>query len=153
MGLGVVPSHILVHVAVPVGYETPDDGDDQWAEGEPNEGPVALDGKAFACVIFLPSPGGDQQNPYRPRAVRTPTMLCNPTRSVRLSPSPPFPGLLDDLSPIVLDNQSELLITAPELAPWTGAVTARWQVDGVPQPFGRPGTVLGILTAIRQVVD
>lgn len=60
---------------------------------------------------------------------------------------------------IALGPDSELLIFAPELAGHfaqaadEAAGTGRWQVDGRPQPFGPPGSVIGVQAALKQVSD
>lgn len=134
---GVLPARILVHTATPVQFvEATVEG---WAEGEPGEGVEASLGVPFQCVLFLPGPGGEQSETYRPRVVRTPTLLYNPSR--------------DDDSPIVIRNEDELLISAPELAAWTGADEVRWQAVGDAQPFGPPGSVYGIQATVRQIRD
>lgn len=134
-----LPAHILVHLGTPVSYE--EDAGAPWIEGEPGTAGVrAVDGVAFPCVLFLPGPGGSADTPYRPRVVRQPTLLLNPIYD-------------DGITPVVLTSEMELLVAAPELAPWTGASTARWLVAGDAQPFGPPGTVLGIQAILRQVKD
>lgn len=150
---GVIPAHILVHVAVPLVYGEDEEGTVDWAEGEPGGGPEPSPGDAFVCVVFLPGPGGSVPNEYRPKTIRTPTLLCNPSRNARRPAAPPFPEVADDQTAIILGQDDELLITAPELAPWTGGETVRWQVSGGVQAFGRPGTVMGLLASISQVKD
>jgi hypothetical protein len=145
---GVLPSHVLVHVATPLRYSEDEPG---FIEGEPGYGPEPEQGKPFVCVLFMPSAGGEVTNEYRPRAVRTPQMLYNPSRTQQGRPG--GPSVPRDGSPVVVGNEDELLIYAPELAPWTGAPTTRWQADGEPQPFGKPGTVMGILAIVRQITD
>lgn len=136
---GVLPAHILVHVGTPVSYVEGVEGD-EWIEGEPGEaGPVPVEGVSFPCVLFLPGPGGDEQNTFKPRVVRRPTLLFNPERL--------------DGSPVVVTNEDELLIEAPELVAWTGAATARWQASGDGQPFGPPGRVVGVMATLQQVRD
>lgn len=130
-----IPGWVLVHTANALVYP---DGEGEWIEGEPGDGASeALQGAAFACVLFLPGPGGEQSDAFRPRVVRTPTLLYNPLR--------------DDGTIVVLGFEDEVLVAAPELAPWTGAAAARWLVAGVPQPFGPPGTVIGVQATLRQV--
>lgn len=145
-----IPSYVLVHTATPVEYVEGVDRT-EWIEGEPGAtggGGAPVEGAAFACVLFLPGPGGEQQNAYRPKAIRSPTLLFNPTRDVSR------PDLVTDLSPIVLTKESELLVKADELAPWMGGVSpARWQLVGVAQPFGPPGTVIGVQAQLRMVED
>lgn len=136
---GVLPDHILVHTATPVKI-TEDPGSGQWIEGEKGPvGPAAVAGAPFPCVLFMPSPGGAADTPYRPRVVRTPTLLYNPTR--------------EDDTPVLVSNEDELLIDAPELAPWTGAPVQRWLADGDAQPFGPPGQVYGLMATLRIVKD
>lgn len=147
---GVLPARILVHTATPVSYAEPQTDPEEWIEGEPGPhgGGEPADGVPFACVLFLPAPGGEQQNAYRPKVVRTPTLLYNPTREISRV------GLVADHTPIVVGNEDELLIDAPELAPWTGGVSpSRWLSVGQPQPFGPPGQVFGLLASVRQVSD
>jgi hypothetical protein len=137
---GLLPAHILVHVATPVVFAEGDAGH-EWVEGEPGvAGPTATDGVPFLCVLFLPAPGGVEDNPYKPRVVRRPTLLFNPLRA--------------DGSAVVLTNEDELRIDAPELAPYTGGVNpARWQASGDAQPFGPPGSVGGLMATLVMVRD
>lgn len=135
-----LPAQILVHVATPLGYDEPQSDPEEWIEGEPGPagGGEPIEGVPFACVLFLPL-GGEQSNPYRTKVVKTPTLLYNPVR--------------DDNSPVLITDESELLISAPELAPWTGAETARWLAAGDGQPFGPPGQVIGVQLTVRQTRD
>lgn len=136
---GVLPAHILKHLATPVSYVEGVEGD-EWIEGEPGEGgPQAVEGVPFPCVLFLPGPGGEEANAFKPRTVTRPTLLYNPER--------------DDASPVLVGHEDELLIDAPELAPWTGAARQRWQVEGSSQPFGPPGSVFGVMATLRRVAD
>lgn len=146
---GVLPAHILVHTATPVSYVEGVEGD-QWIEGEPGEGgPEPVEGVPFECVLFLPSPGGEEANPYKPRVVRRPTLLYNPDRNILDATR----GLIGDGSDIELSAEDELLILAPELVPWTKAARARWQLEGDSQPFGPPGSVFGAMATLLQVRD
>lgn len=146
---GVLPSHILVHVATPVSYVEGGVGD-EWIEGEPGEGgPTRTEGVPFECVLFLPSPGGDEGNPYKPRVVRRPTLLYNPDRNIADATR----GLVGDGSAIVLTNEDEVMLDAPELVAWTGENPSRWQASGDSQPFGPPGTVVGVMATLQQVRD
>jgi hypothetical protein len=140
---GVLPAHILVHTATPVSY-VEGSGEYDWIEGEP-----PVHGVPFECVLFLPAPGGVEDNPYKPRVVRRPTLLYNPDRNV-LDPSR---GLVGDGSDIIVTNEDELLIDAVELVAWTGTNPARWQASGDSQPFGPPGKVLGVQATLLQVRD
>lgn len=150
-----LPGSILVHVAVPLTYDEPQTDPTEWIEGEPGPdgGGEPDQGSPFVCVLFLPGPGGEQQNAYRSRTVTQPTLLYNPFRDVYQAAVAPFPGVVGDGSPIVVRNETELLVTAPELEAWTGGVTVRWQVVGIPQAFGPPGQVYGSQATLRQVVD
>lgn len=149
---GVLPAHILVHTATPVSFREGVEGD-EWIEGEPGEGgPTAVEGVPFECVLFLPGPGGEDSSAaaaFKPRVVRRPTLLYNPTRNI-LDGSR---GLLGDGSAIAVTSEDELLISAPELAGWTGGARVRWQADGDSQPFGPPGRVLGVMATLLQVRD
>ena len=149
--MGVVPNRILIHTAVPVSYV--EDGlSAEWIEGEPGQsGVVRTAGEPFACVLFLPTAGGAQQNQYRSKVTRSPTLLYNPTRDYSRAG---VPELVADGTPIVVTDENELVIYAPELAPWTGGISpARWLVDGDAQPFGPPGKVYGIQASLSQVQD
>lgn len=133
-----IPAHVLVHSAVPVTY-VEDDEAVEWVEGEPGEeGIVRTLGEGFPCVLFMPSAGGNADTTYRPRVVRQPTLLFNAN----------YPGTL---TPVLLTTESELLVSAPELAQWTGAPVQRWLLVGAAQPFGPPGTVVGVLAILRAV--
>lgn len=147
---GVLPAHILVHTATPVSYVEGAPGD-EWIEGEPGEGgPTPVEGVPFECVLFMPGPGGAEDNPFKPRTVRRPTLLYNPDRGIVDS----VRGLIGDGSDVELTAEDELLIDAPELAPWTGGQTrARWQLDGDTQPFGPPGIVGGVMATLKMVKD
>lgn len=136
---GLLPAHILVHSATPISFREGAAGD-EWIEGEPGEaGAEPVQGVPFACILFLPGPGGEEANAFKPRAVRRPTLLFNPTR--------------DDGSPVALTHEDELLISAPELASFTGAAVVRWQLDGDAQPFGPPGRVGGAQATLKRVED
>jgi hypothetical protein len=136
-----LPVSLLVHTATPLEYDEPQSSPAAWIEGEPGAagGGEPVQGAPFPCVLFLPGGGGDQPNQYRRRVVEQPTMLYNVTR--------------EDGTTVTLDLESDLLVTAPELEPWTGAETARWTLVGDPQPFGPPGTVIGAQAVLRMVRD
>lgn len=137
---GVLPPNILVHVATPVTY-VEDPTAVEWIEGEPGSSSATpTEGAPFPCVLFMPGPGGSQDTAYRPKVVRAPTLLYNPTRA--------------DNSPVVVLGENELLVKADELAPWMGGVSpARWLCDGDPQPFGPPGQVYGLMATLRMIKD
>jgi hypothetical protein len=136
---GKLPLRILKHTATPVRVEEGDPGGD-WIEGEPGtDGPEPIRGTGFPAVLFLPGPGGDAQveQSWKPRSITRPTLLFDPAFVVGDQPG----------------KDDELMILAPELAGWTGAAEARWQIDGVPQPFGPPGRVIGVQATLKQVTD
>lgn len=147
---GILPAHILVHTATPVSYVEGEAGD-IWIEGEPGEGgPQPVEGIPFECVLFLPGPGGEDTNAYKPRVIKRPTLLYNPVRNIADASR----ALTGDGSAIVLSNEDELLIEAPELAAWAGGeARARWQLEGDSQPFGPPGVVGGVQATLRRVED
>lgn len=131
----------LVHTArrVRVVDDVPTDEDD-WIEGEPGDAPAPQVSAAFPVLLFLPLGTEDDDRP-RSRKVSRPLMLWEPQG--------------DGVPQIAADD--ELFILAPELAgffePATGepAGTGRWQVDGRPQPFGKPGSVIGAQANLKAV--
>lgn len=144
--MGVLPAHILVHVATPVSY-VEDGAAMEWLEGEPGTaGIVPTQGTPFACVLFLPGPGGAGADVHRPKVIKTPTLLYNPIRDLSK------PGVPADHTPIVVTDEMELLISAPELAQWMGGTSpARWLANGDGQPFGPPGKVYGVQASLQMV--
>jgi hypothetical protein len=133
---------VLVHTATPWRKvddraDAPDEAD--WIEGEPGADDQEPErGTPFPCVLFLPL-GSEEAGRPRARQVSRPTMLFLPER--------------DDGSTVDVTGNDELLISAPELAAWTGAAEQRWQVDGAPQPFGPPGEVIGLQATVLKVDD
>jgi hypothetical protein len=106
---------VLQHLAVPV--ESTEAGG-EWAEGErtrADEQPVPE--RAFNCALFLPSPN-EETTARGSRRVKRPQLLVGPADGGQLS------------------AEDKLDVTAPEL---TGAEPVRWQLEGDPQPAGRPG--------------
>jgi hypothetical protein len=89
-------------------------------------------------VLFLPQ-GTEEQGQPRSRKFSRPTLLYEPVNADTGAATPDLTG--DD----------ELMVLAPELAQWTGADEARWQVEGTPQPFGPPGRVIGVQVTLKQV--
>lgn len=110
---------ILVHVGTP--YRETEAG--PKIEGERDITSQRL--TPFACCLFLPL-GQEDQGGSRSRQVSRPTLLYA-IRDVQGQP-------------VRLDADDNLYVRAPELAPWVdGLEEALWQVDGMPQPAGRPG--------------
>lgn len=119
---------ILVHLGVPV--ETREDTAG-WAEGEPDTPEqVPVPERAFGCCLFLP--GSSEETGGRgSRQVKRPTLLLPP-------------GL-----PVTRKDQVD--VTAAEL---TGPDPVRWQVEGDPQPFGKPGeATIGSQVTLRRVEE
>lgn len=137
---GALRSSLLVHTGTP--QITAAGADDVWIEGTPStEGAKPRSGAPFACVLFLPQApetGGEQVS-WKPRTISRPTLLYNPTRP--------------DGSGVLLTKDSELDVLAPELAPYLGADSVRWQVDGSPQPAGRPGRPVVVVATLKRVAD
>jgi hypothetical protein len=123
---------VCIHTVTPVSTEATG----PLVEGERDEQPVP--GTPFQGVLFLPL-GSEEANPFRPRKLSRPTLLCLPEDAAG--------------QPVTLKPEDEVTILAPELAPWTGANAARWQVDGAPQPFGPPGSVIGFQANLVKVQD
>jgi hypothetical protein len=136
-----LPDRILVHVATPL--VTREGADTEWIEGERGEvGTVDRElGVPFACVLFLPgvpeADGGEQS--WRPRNITRPTLLYNLRRK--------------DRTEVALRKEHRLSIAAPDLAIVLGVADAEWQLDGAPQPFGRPGRWFGAMATLRRVED
>lgn len=133
-------THVLVHVATPMEFV---EGDTDWIEGEPGDGPEATPGTDFKCVLFLPLGTEDEGEP-RARKISRPLLMWEPVN---------VDG--DALTPVTAN--SELLIVAPELAGSFEPVdpdapgTGRWQIEGAPQPFGPPGSIIGFQATLKQV--
>lgn len=138
-----LPARVLRHTATPVrGRDTNvDENAEEWIEGEPGEGAEPVAGLPFACVLFLPqsTEGAGQEFSWRQRAITRPTLLYNIVRA--------------DGSRVDIGKDDELTISAPDLAEWQGGALARWQVDGIPQPFGPPGRAFACQATLKQVVD
>lgn len=141
-----LPARVLRHVATPVSARAtnvvaPAPGE-EWEEGEPGDG-IAEEsaGVPFACILFLPQAGESQEPTFswRSRTITRPTLLYNLAR--------PGGAVVD------IGKEDELDILAADLAAVTGAETARWQVEAVPQAFGPPGAVFGCQVVVKQVRD
>jgi hypothetical protein len=133
---------IMVHTAVPVRGTSPGDDPDEWAQGEPDAEDVR--GAPFDCCLFLPlgteSPG--TAGGSRTRSVRTPTLLYLPERA--------------DGSAVALSHDLELVVVAAELNLTEGLpadAEVRYQVDGTPQPAGRPGEDVIVVQAHLTRID
>lgn len=120
---------ILVHTGRPVAPET---------TGPKVNGKATVEdvqGTPFSCCLFLPAPGGEEDRGGR--RVKRPTLLVSPVdRSGE---------------PVTVAAKLKLLVTAPEL---TGPTAVLWQVEGDPQPFGKPGEpLIGSQATLRRVED
>lgn len=119
---------ILVHRAVPVSTV----GFGPWIEGERDEEEVL--GVPFACTFFPP---GSRERGRRGRTIDQPLVLT---------------GAVDiDGNDVLLHSEDRVDITGPGLAEeWLG----RWQVDGAPEQFGKPGKrPLGSQVRLKRVTD
>jgi hypothetical protein len=97
-------------------------------------------GTPFACFLILPQGGAEQQLPRGRRTVTRPTLLV---------------ALEDDAgAPVVISSAAKIDVTAPELAQFLdGLETVRWEVDGDPTPFARPGDPVGSMVNLKRVRD
>lgn len=112
-----------------------------WVEGERGTvGPSEFTGTAFPCVLFLPQ--APEQNEaavsWKPRTVTRPTLLFDP---------------LDVVAGQMPGKDHDLLISAPDLAAFTGGDAVIWQVDGAPQPAGPPGRPIVVVAILKRVRD
>lgn len=125
---------VLRHTAVP--FSRVEFG--ELVEGQPQDD--VLPGRAFPCVIFL---GETAEQNRRGREVRQTQML--------------YTGFYDDGSVVPLDRADHLLVTAPELNEALGrpaGAPLRFQVQGDPQPAGKPGRRIKVmLVNLKQVKD
>jgi hypothetical protein len=134
--------HVLVHRARRLRVEE-DAGAAEWIEGEPGEGPAPVPGPEFPVVLFLPL-GSEEAGP-RAKTITRPTLMWEPVNA----------DTGETVDAVTADD--ELLIAATDLASWFEQApgeepgVGRWQVDGPPQPFGPPGTVIGVQATLKQV--
>lgn len=120
---------VCVHTARPVQSEA----SGPKVDGRPQVSVV--EGTPFECCLFLPAPGGEDER--QGRRVRRPTLLMLPedTAGERLE----------------VKAKQRLRITALEV---TGPAAVEWQVEGDPQPFGKPGDdLIGWQATLRRVED
>lgn len=119
---------ILVHTARPLREEETG----PKVDGRPPTAPVL--GTPFACCLFLPAPGAEAER--QGRRIKRPTLLM---------------ATLDTAGePVAVSAEFRLLVTAPEL----GLDGVEWQVEGDPQPFGKPGEeLIGMQATLRRVED
>jgi hypothetical protein len=120
---------ILVHTGRPVTAEQ---------AGPKVDGKARLEdvpGTPFDCVLFLPAPAAEAER--QGRRVRRPTLMFGP---------------LDRAGePVTLGAKANVLVTAQEL---TGPDGVLWQVDGDPQPLGKPGEdIIGSQASLVRVED
>jgi hypothetical protein len=121
---------VLEHTAYPLLKEE----EGELVEGERDDLPPS-EGVPFDCALFLPL-GGEEASPRGGRQVRRPTLLYIPVDR--------------DGEAVVLHPEDELLIVAAELNAVEGRdadALVRWQVEGRPQPAGRPGDDLAAVQA------
>lgn len=127
---------VLEHTAWPV--RSVEEG--PWVDGERDVEPT--EGAPFDCALFLPL-GEEPQTPRGGRSVKRPTLLYEPEDRLGAQ--------------IELSHEDELLIVAEELNVAEGREEderVRWQVNGAPQPFGRPGAEpVGFQAALVRVDD
>lgn len=120
---------VLVHTGRPVSPEQ---------AGPKVDGKAVIEdvpGTPFDCVLFLPSPGGEEDRGRR--VVKRPTLLMGPEDRAG--------------ERVALSGQQKVLVTAPEL---TGGDPVLWQVEGNVQAFGKPGEdVIGSQATLRRVED
>lgn len=132
-----------MHVATPTRFEQDDTVPaEEWIEGEPGDtGPEPTQLAPVPCLLFLPqapeTAGGEVA--WKPRVITRPTLLYNPSRP--------------DGTDVGLKKDDELLIDAPDLAPWVGQNPARWQLDGIPQPAGPPGRPVVVIATLKRIED
>jgi hypothetical protein len=125
---------ILVHVATPAAT-TAEEG--EWIDGE--QAIQDVQGRPFPCCLFLPQ---GAESGRSGREVKRPTML--------------YLAVYPDGSAIQIMRQDRLSVVAPELGVSTGLALGepfRFQVDGDPQPLGRPGDDLVGFYAVLKSVD
>jgi hypothetical protein len=122
------------HVAQVLAYEEDGAG---WIEGERGDAPEPTLLASIPCYLFVPL--GTEEQSARSRKITRPTVMWDPA----------------DITPAGAESpraDDELLITAIELSPATGAETVRWQIEGQPQPFGPPGeAVVGVQANLKRV--
>lgn len=127
---------VLIHEAVPVSTKRKAG---ERIEGEYDYEPVL--GTAFDAFLILPN--APREGPPTimrgRREVTVPTLLYEPEDVVG--------------GDVILKGEDDVDVTAEELAGILGAETVRWQVVGDPQPFVRPGELVGFQAQLRRVVD
>jgi hypothetical protein len=120
---------VLVHTARPVREEETG----PKVDGRPSTEPV--EGTPFDCCLFLPAPSAEAERQGR-RVKRPQLLMATHDRAAQ---------------PVAVSAEFRLLVTAPEV---TGAEPVLWQVEGDPQPFGKPGEpLIGQLAILRRVED
>lgn len=112
-------------------------GSGEWVEGSRDEGPV--DGPTFDCILFLPGPQAEQNRGGR--QVKRPTLMFEPFDVTGAN--------------FELVAEDQVRLTAAEEEPNVRElIEGVWEVDGDPQPFGRPGDpVVGMQAALKRVSD
>lgn len=109
----------------------------EWVEGARDEGPV--EGPTFDCVVFLPGPQAEQNRGAR--QVKKPTLMFEPV------------DVAGGNFELVAEDQ--VRVTAADEEPNVRKlIEGVWEVDGDPQPFGRPGDpVVGLQAGLKRVSD
>lgn len=120
---------ICVHIGRPVAPESTGPKVDGKASTQD------VPGTPFSCVLFMPSPGGEEDRGGR--RVSRPTLMFLPTDRAG--------------QPMALTGKQKVLVTAAEL---TGPEAVLWQVDGNVQPLGKPGDpIIGSQAYLKRVED
>lgn len=133
---------VCVHTATPV---TTRDATDPatWIEGEPDE--TVTMGTPFDCFFMISIRRRSNSNYSGAREEAN-----FPTQRKIESPSVIFEAERDDGTEIEITAEDELDIVAEEIF---GASPVRFQVEGDPIPFAKPGEVIGWEARLRRVID
>lgn len=129
---------VLVHTATP--WVTVEAGELVDGDTDAEERP----GTPFDCCLFLPQGAEESGTPRGgSRQVKRPTLLVAAEDRTG--------------APVSLAKEAELDIVAPELNAASGLpseTAVRYQVDGSPQPLGRPGDdIIGFQAQVKRVED
>lgn len=120
---------VLVHTGRPVTPESVGPKVDGKAQV------TDVQGTPFDCCLFMPAPGAEDER--QGRKVKRPTLLLATEDRAGVA--------------LVVTGKLKVLVTAPEL---TGPDPVLWQVQGDPQPFGKPGEdLIGSQVTLRRIED